>query len=189
MYLCRLEIPKSEVRIPLKSNDLLFFNIWYNLEKVLLSIQMYCLLILINVCLFFCQLADFIVSNKNVIRWESRAQIQTEIYVIQKPSLFETSCRKPNKLQLYNVGRSQTNWFRQAADNSASIIPRSLTVLTRNANSLRTVSSISTWKSSSQWADSFGRNSDVMQSVARPCETKTRRTQETCHGGSWKWFR
>ena len=68
MYLCRLGIPKSEVQIPLKSNDLFFLNISNNLEKVLLSFQMCCLLILINVCLFFCQLADFIVSNKNVIR-------------------------------------------------------------------------------------------------------------------------
>ena len=105
MYLCRLEIPKSEVRNPLKSNDLLFLNISNNLEKVLLLIQMCCLLILINVNLIFCQLVGFIVSNKNVIRGENRAQKQTEINIIQKPSLFKTSCRKPNKLQLYMVRR------------------------------------------------------------------------------------
>ena len=66
---------------------------------------MYCLLVLINVYLFFCPLVDFIVSNKNVIRGENRAQRQTELNIIQKPSLFKTSCRKPNKLQLYMVRR------------------------------------------------------------------------------------
>ena len=66
MHLCRPEIPRSEVRIPLKSKYYLFLNISNNLEKFLLSIQMYCSLIFTNVCLFFCPLADFIVSNKNV---------------------------------------------------------------------------------------------------------------------------
>ena len=61
MYLCRPEVPMSEVRIPLKSNHFLFPNISNNLEKVLLSIQMSCLLILKNVYLFFSQLALFIV--------------------------------------------------------------------------------------------------------------------------------
>ena len=90
MYLCRPEFPRFEVRIPLKSK-FFFLNILNNLEKVLLSIQMYCLLILIKVCLFFCELADFIVSNENVFRGENRAQIQTEINIIQKPFLFKTS--------------------------------------------------------------------------------------------------
>ena len=102
MYLCRLEIPKSEVRIPLKSNDLLFLNISYNLEKVLLSIQTYCLLLLIHVCMFLCQLADFIVSNKNAI-WGGELSSNTDWNkIIQKPSLVKTSCRKPNKSQLYS---------------------------------------------------------------------------------------
>ena len=66
MYLRRLGILKSEVQIPLKSNDLLFLNISNNLENVLLSFQMCCLLILTNVYLIFCRLADFIVLNKTI---------------------------------------------------------------------------------------------------------------------------
>ena len=105
MYLCRPQISRSEVRIPLNSKYFLFLNISNNLEKVLLSIQMYCWLILINVCLFFCQLVVFIVSNKKRYLGKNPAQIQTEINIIQKPSLFKTTCRKPNNLQLYMVRR------------------------------------------------------------------------------------
>ena len=110
MYLRRLGILKSEVQIPLKSNDLLFLNISNNLEKVLLSFQMCCLLILTNVYLIFCRLADFIVLNKILGGGGgNQAQMQTEINNIQKPFAFKTSCRKPNKLQLYMVRRPETD--------------------------------------------------------------------------------
>ena len=78
-------------------SQILFDFRFENLEKVLPSIQMYCLLKFINVYLFYCRLVDFFESKSKLFK--GKTEIEFILKKIMFRNVIKTSCIEPNKIQ------------------------------------------------------------------------------------------